>query len=218
MHAMKLHLRSLLPLALLGFAVPVFAQGYAYPAERPVQWFINGGASITEGDTANYLNNGWTIGTGFSVRPAPGPFLLRPEIDYSRFRATDQLIALGQAVNGPEVDDGNGQTITGFVNGVLEAPFNPWTRFYVTGGVGIGYRRIELTQSGFLCDPFFCSSGFGRNSLVASSDSTHFAWNAGVGMNFMLPAGQSWFIEARYERIETQAPTEFLPIRFGFRF
>jgi len=37
-------------------------------------------------------------------------------------------------------------------------------------------------------------------------------------MSFALPAGQSWFIEARYERIQTQGPTELVPIRIGFRF
>jgi hypothetical protein len=37
-------------------------------------------------------------------------------------------------------------------------------------------------------------------------------------VDFALPAGQSWFVEARYERIETQEPTEFIPIRFGLRF
>src|SRR5262249_9647548 len=101
---------------------------------------------------------------------------------------------------------------------VLEAPVSPWMRFYVAGGVGVGYRRIELTQNGFLCDPFFCSSGFGRSTLVASDDSTRFAWNAGAGLDFALPGGSSWFVEAGYERIQTQERTEFIPIRFGFRF
>jgi opacity protein-like surface antigen len=220
MQTMKLYLRNLVPLLLLACAAPAVAQVYQsqYPAERPVQWFIGGGGSITEGDTAQFLDNGWTIGTGVTVRPMPGPFYWRAELNYSRFSATDQLIALGQAANGPAVDDGNGQTVTGFLDGVMEVPFSAWSRLYVTGGVGAGYRRIELTQHDFVCDPFFCGSGFGRNSLVASNDTTRFAWNAGVGVNFYLPTGQSWFVEARYERIETQQPTEFLPIRFGFRF
>ncbi len=101
---------------------------------------------------------------------------------------------------------------------MLQAPLNPWVRFYALGGVGIGYRRLELTQNGFFCDAFFCGSGFGRDTLVASDDSTHFAWNAGAGLDFPLPGGQSWFVEARYERIETLGPTELIPIRFGFRF
>ena len=39
-----------------------------------------------------------------------------------------------------------------------------------------------------------------------------------MNANIPLPNGQSWFIEARYERIETQGPTEYIPIRFGFNF
>jgi opacity protein-like surface antigen len=217
MQHMKSYIRILAPLALLGCAAPVFAQGYQYPAQRPLQWFIDGGASITEGTTADFLNSGWSIGTGFTLRPVPGqPFMLRADLNYSRFSATNQLISLGQIANQTQVDYGYGQTVTAFLNGVLEAPVSPWMRFYVTGGVGLGYRRIELTQNGFYCDPFFCG-GYGGNT-VASQDTTHFAWNAGLGVDFALPAGQSWFVEARYERIETQEPTEYIPIRFGIRF
>ena len=219
MQPMKPYVRILAPLALLGCGAPAFAQVYQYPPARPLQWFIDGGASITQGRTADFLDSGWSIGTGFTLRPVPGrPFMLRADLNYSRFSASNQLIALGQAVNQTPVDNGSGQTVTAFLNGVLEAPVSAWTRFYVTGGVGLGYRRIELTQNGFLCDPFFCGSGVGSNAVVASDSTTRFAWNAGVGMNFALPAGQSWFVEARYERIETQEPTEFIPIRFGLRF
>jgi opacity protein-like surface antigen len=200
----------------VGLAGPALAQVYQYPAQRPVQWFLDGGASITEGRTADDFNNGWTIGTGVNIRPDPTqPFMLRAEVNYSRSTATGQFIALNEAETGTPIDRGSLQTVTGFVDGVLEEPVG-WARFYAMGGAGIGYRRIELTQNGFLCDPFFCS-GFGHE-LVASSDSTHFAWNAGVGVDFPLPAGQSWFIEARYERIETSTPTEFVPIRIGLRF
>ena len=219
MGRMKPYIRILAPLALLGCGAPAFAQVYQYPPARPLQWFIDGGASITQGRTADFLDSGWSIGTGFTLRPVPGrPFMLRADLNYSRFSASNQLIALGQAVNQTPVDNGSGQTVTAFLNGVLEAPVSPWARFYVTGGVGLGYRRIELTQNGFLCDPFFCGSGFASNAVVASEDTTRFAWNAGVGVDFALPAGQSWFVEARYERIETQEPTEYIPIRFGFRF
>jgi len=218
MQHMKPYLRILALLALLAGGAPAFAQAYQYPAARPLQWFIDGGGSITAGTTADFLDSGWSIGTGFTLRPVPGqPFMLRADLNYNRFSGTNQLISLGQAVNQTPVDNGYGQTVTGFLNGVLEAPVSPWMRFYVTGGVGLGYRRIELTQNGFVCSPFFCGPGYGGNA-VAASDDTRFAWNAGLGVDFALPGGQSWFVEARYERIETQEPTEYIPIRFGLRF
>ena len=205
--------------ALLACSAPARAQTYQYPVARPVQWFVDGGASITQGPTGNDFDNGWTFGTGVIIRPyPPGPFALRFDLSYSRSEATSQFLALNQTATGTPIDYGTMQTVSGFVDGVLETPFNPWVHFYATGGVGLGWRRIELTQNGFYCDAFFCAAGFGPNTLVASSDDTRFAWHAGAGVNFMLPRGESWFVEARYERIETPQPTEFIPIRFGFRF
>jgi len=216
MKHMKPYILVMAPLVLLGCAGPTFAQvyQYQYPAVRPVQWYIDAGGSITQNQTADYFDNGLSVGTGVNFRPDPTqPFALRAEVNYNRFYATNLFISQSPAAN-----DGNMQTVTAFVGGVFEAPLNPWMRFYATGGVGLGYRRLELTQSGFYCNYYFCGPGYGSNYLVASSDSTHFAWNAGAGMNFPLPNGESWFIEARYERIQTQSPTEYIPIRFGFRF
>jgi opacity protein-like surface antigen len=220
MNRMKPNIRVLAPLLLLGCTGPALAQVYQYyPADRPVQWFLDGGASITQGPTADDFDNGWTIGTGLYFRPYPGqPFSMRAEVNYSRSDATNQFINANEVATQTPIDNGSMQTFTGYLDGILDAPVSPWMHLYATGGVGLGYRRIELTQNGFFCDPFICGDVFGHDTLVASSDSTHFAWNAGAGMNFALPNGQSWFIEARYERIATQSPTEYVPIRFGFRF
>jgi opacity protein-like surface antigen len=207
---------ALVLLGCLAAAGPAFAQGYYQyqPVQRPVQWYINGGASITEGDTAGNFNNGWTIGAGVNVKPAPGPFMLRFGVDYSYFDASDQLISAN-----PTADYGYMQTVTGFADGVLELPINPWTRVYAMGGPGFGYRGIYLTSGGVYCTPFFCGGGYGSGALVGRDTSTNFAWNAGVGVDFALPGGQSWFVEARYERFDTSfAPSEFIPIRVGFRF
>jgi opacity protein-like surface antigen len=218
---MKSYLRAAAALLLLGCTQAALAQVYQYPAyppARPVQWYLDGGASITQGETADDFDNGWTIGTGVLVRPDPTqPFALRFDLNYARSEATGQFIAANEAATDTPIDHGSMQTVSGFVGPMVEAPLNPWMRLYATGGVGLGYRRIELTQNGFFCDPFFCGGGFGH-ALVASSDSTHFAWNAGGGIDFALPGGMSWFLEARYERIATQGPTELVPIRVGIRF
>jgi opacity protein-like surface antigen len=214
MKPMKSYARILAPALLLACAAPSFAQVYQSQYAYPVQWYIDAGTSITQNATADNFDNGWNIGTGLTFRPDPSqPFLLRAEVNYNRFEATNEFVALN-----PNADNGSMQTVTGFVDGVFEVPLNPWMRLYATGGVGIGWRRLELTDDGFFCNSYFCGPGFGHNYVVASQDSTHFAWNAGAGINFPLPYGHSWFIEARYERIETQEPTEYIPIRFGYRF
>jgi opacity protein-like surface antigen len=209
-------------LALAAAAVPAFAQGYygpyQYSGNRPVQWFIDGGASLTQGTVGDDFDNGWTLGFGVMFRQPEQPLALRLDFNYSRYSATNRFLAANEAATNTPIDDGTMQTVTGFLDAVLEAPVSPWARLYATGGVGVGYRRIELTQNGFFCDAFFCGPGFGNNTLVASSDTTRFAWNAGAGVSFQMPYGQAWFIEARYERIQTPQPTEFVPIRFGYRF
>lgn len=218
MKDMKSYLSALAPLLLLGCGVhAAVAQVYQYPADRPVQWFIDTGASVTTGQTSNDFDTGWTIGTGLLVRPDPRqPVALRFDVNYARSEATGQFIAANEAATGVPIDHGSLQTVTGFVGPQLELPLGPWMRLYATGGAGFGYQRIELTQNGFFCDAFFC--GAAGHYLVNSSDTTHFAWTAGAGMSFALPRGQSWFVEARYERIQTQGPTELVPIRIGFRF
>jgi opacity protein-like surface antigen len=223
MQPMNTYLRPAAPLLVLtvlsGFAVPAFAQQYpGYYGERPVQWFIDGGTSITEGDAASDFNNGFTFGGGVNIMPQPGvPFGLRFEVNYARSEATSSFINANEAATGTPIDNGSMQTVTGFADGVLRTPINPWVHVYALGGVGVGYRRIELTQNGFFCDSFFCGPG-GGHDIVASSDVTKFAWNAGAGIDFALPGGQAWFVEPRFERIETNAPTEFIALRVGFRF
>jgi opacity protein-like surface antigen len=223
MQPMNVYLRSAVMLlvltALSGFAAPAFAQQYpGYYAERPVQWFIDGGASITQGDAAADFDNGFTFGGGVNILPQPGvPFGLRFEVNYARSDATSSFINANEAATGTPIDHGSMQTVTGFADGVLRTPINPYVHVYGLAGVGLGYRRIELTQNGFFCDAFFCGPG-GGHDIVASSDVTRFAWNAGLGIDFALPGGQAWFVEARYEEIETAKPTQFIPIRVGLRF
>lgn len=213
-----LTLAALASLGCLGGAAPAFAQAYYYPSysgDRPVQWFIDGGGSITTGQTNTYFNNGGTLGGGVLIKPDPqGPFALRVDFDLGYHSATDAFLA----ASGSPGTSGYMDTFTGFLDGVLRAPVSAHTRLYAMGGVGVGYRDIYLGQGGIYCNDFwgYCGPGYG---YVSTDNSTNFAWNAGVGVDFLLPYGQAWFIEARYERIETSgAPTEFIPIRFGWRF
>lgn len=202
------------------------AQGYEYVPERPIQWHIDAGYDITSGRTADYLDNGWSLGTGLTFRPVPGsPFSLRADLHYSQFNATNKLLTLGEQQNQTRIDDGVGRVVGLDVDGVVNVPLGPRARGYVMAGVGGAYRDIDLTQTvafrGFFCDPWFgfCGDGFfPGNVLIQREETTRFAWNAGVGVEFPLYNGQSWFVEARYERLQTDQPTEFIPIRVGLRF
>ncbi|MDB6091748.1 MAG: hypothetical protein JWN85_4532 [Gammaproteobacteria bacterium] len=222
---MTRYVRSLGAVLLVGSCLPAFAQVYD-PQQRPLQWHVDGGYSITTGRTADFLSNGWSIGSGVTWRPiADSPLALRADLHYSHFDATDRLLNLGEVVNQTRIDNGNGQILGLDVDAVLNVPLSGGVRAYVLAGIGVDYRRIELTQTvavgGFVCDQWwgFCGQGyFPGDVLVDREETTRFAWNAGLGVEFPLYGGQSWFIEARYNRMETRQPTEIIPIRVGYRF
>jgi opacity protein-like surface antigen len=227
---MKSHLCGLAAVLLVAGATQAGAQGYGYPqgygSQRPIQWHVDGGYAMTTGHTADYLENGWTVGGGFTFRPDPGsPFSLRTDLNFSQFSATNRLISLGEQQNQTQIDDGTGRIVDLSIDAVFDLPLGPRARAYVLGGVGGAYRRIELTQTvgfgGYFCDPWYgyCGVGFFPGDvLVQREETTRFMWNAGVGVEFPLYAGQSWFVEARYNRMATGQPTEFIPIRIGMRF
>jgi opacity protein-like surface antigen len=206
--------------ALIG-ATPAFAQ----TDERPVRWHIAGGYSETTGRTSDYLQGGWIVSGGLTWRPQPTqPWALRLDAHYSDYDATTRLINEGTVATQRRIDDGNGSTLGLDLNGVLDVPFGESVRGYVTAGVGIDRRRVELTQlvlfNGVLCDPWWGFCGIGAvagDRIVASDTTTRFAWNAGLGVEFEL-ARSTMFVQATYHRIETARPTEYVPIEVGLRF
>jgi opacity protein-like surface antigen len=229
---MKPYVCGAVAVLLVAFGTQAGAQGYGYSRsdgygpQPPIQWHIDGGYAVTSGHTADYLENGWTVGGGFTFRPQPGsPFSLRTDLNFSQFSATNQLISLGEEQTQTYIDEGTGRIVDLSIDAVFDLPLGPRARAYVLGGVGGAWRQIELTQTvgfgGYYCDPWYgyCGVGiFPGDVLVQREETTRFMWNAGVGVEFPLYYGRSWFIEARYNRMSTGQPTELIPIRIGMRF
>jgi Outer membrane protein beta-barrel domain len=205
---------SLGAVVLLGSAAPAMAQMYYAPyapgPDFPLHWFVDAGYSATTGQTATYLDDGWNIGGGVQWRPQPGPFSLRGDLSYSRFNGTD---APGFSPSGNPVVVDNGWTnVFNFdVDGVYDIPLGGGVKAYLMAGGGGAYTRMDFASGRFYCGPFGPCGG-------PSDGTTRWSWNAGAGINFPLYGGQSWFIEARYDKVETQIPGEFVPVRVGFRF
>lgn len=212
----------------LGVSARAPAQAYyeqVYRPWEPVRWHIDAGYSPTLGQTSSYFDGGFTFGGGLTWQPRPGPFALRADLEYSHFDATRNLIAINQQADQIEIDNGYGEVFGLNVDGELRARLGPTSRAFFLAGIGVNHRRIALTQTvaagGYFCDPYFgyCDYGLVPGDLVvASADTTRFSWNAGAGIEFALRNGQSLFIEARYMRLETSQPTEFVPITVGLRF
>jgi opacity protein-like surface antigen len=190
-----------------------------------LHWHVMGGYSEPVGSTRDYLQGGYLFGGGFSVTPSrDSPLDLRFDLSYSEHQASNYLLNLGQQAANTEVDNGTGAFWSGTGNLVYHIPLAYGVRAYGIAGAGVYHARVELTQYDpyggyYYCDPFsgFCG-GTSGDLLVSSSGVTKFGWNAGVGVEFALPYGNAWFIEARYHRINTGTPIEYVPITVGYRF
>jgi hypothetical protein len=181
---------------------------------------------VPYGTTADYLQSGYGIAGGVDWRPGRGgPLVLQADLAWSRLNAKQRLVDLGQAQSpGSQIDDGRANTwqLTGGAK--FEIPFAGGTKGYVVAAAGAYRVEVQLTETvligGAYCDYWgFCYVGVVPGQVVAASSSTtKFGWNAGVGVEFPLGYGQSWYVEARYHRIETPNPVEFIPITVGWRF
>jgi opacity protein-like surface antigen len=157
-----------------------------------------------------------------------GPLDLRFDLAYAEHNASNRLIASGQQTTNIQVDGGTGSFWSATGNLVYRVPLGRAVRAYALAGVGAYHERIELTQSlyisgayggAYYCDPFYYyCDGVAPADVVASHDVTKFGWNAGIGIEFPLYYGGAWFIEARYHRIETTHPIEYIPLEIGYRF
>jgi opacity protein-like surface antigen len=192
---------------------------------RPFGFHAEAGFSATTGTAQRYLKDGWIVSGGVDWHPNPNvPLTLSLEGHYSDYDATNELINLGSAATQTHIDDGNGSTLGADLNAKYAVPLGSRVRGYLIAGAGVDRRRIELTQTvlfnGFVCDPFSGLCGIGAvpgDVLVARDTTTRFAWNAGLGLELPVARG-AWFLDARYRRIETATPTEYVPIQIGYRF
>lgn len=214
---------------LLGAWTQALAQNYTeryYTPEQHVHWHMDTGYASTTGPISDFLQGGWSLGGGFSWQPdLSSPLALRTDLDYTRFHATQRLIGINQAVNQTQIDDGYGEILDLAVDGEYRMPLSPYMTGYAVAGIGVAHRRIALTQTvalgGYVCDDWFgfCEFDLVPGAVVVASDNTtQFAWNAGLGLDFAVGSGETFFVEARFTRIQTAQPTDFVPIRVGLRF
>lgn len=217
--------RAILASLLMTAALTAATSAAEAQEASPVRWHVMGGYSETLGSTRDYLQGGYMFGGGFSITPSRySPLDARFDFSYSAHQATNYLLNLGQQAANTPVDNGTGSFWSGTGNLVYHVPLAYGVRAYGIAGAGVYHARVELTQYDpyggyYYCDPFsdFCDIG-GSSTLVSSSGVTKFGWNAGLGVDFDLPYGRVWFIEARYHRISTNKPIEYLPISIGYRF
>ncbi len=232
--------KSLWPLAVLvalGAATPALAQygedEAPYPSDyfsgfqyRPLHVQIEGGLTLPEGRAGHDLDSAANIGLGLTWQPTSIlPLAVRVDGMYAKFHDRPPLLANAAASLGTTVDWGHTQMWGGDVDGELDTLLGPSVRLYFLAGVGWYDRRDSYFQhqivNGVFCGWYFCVQG----PLVASvrvgqvSTGLSFEQNAGVGLEFSMGQGGSFFVDARYMRFDARGQRlDFVPIRIGLRF
>jgi Outer membrane protein beta-barrel domain len=197
--------------------------GFQY---HPFRFHIDGGGTITQRANETYLNNGWNAGAGFTWYPTSVlPFGLRVDGTYNEFSGRGALLNQASATYGTQVNSATEKVWGGDTDLELDLHFSPYFRVYLLAGGGWykqqnTYRQTNYTPA-FVCYWWGCGPGYiGTTSIVARTNTDwHFAKNAGLGLEFAMGPRASFFVEARYMRIDpSNAKSDFLPIRAGLRF
>jgi hypothetical protein len=201
----------------------VHAQGYGpYAGTRSdiSAWHVAAGFSDTSGATSDYLDGGWLVEGGYSYFPQAGALGVRADLSYSDYAANGNYFGTGLEPGSAGFGHGYGAITSGSIGAVARAPWSSWARVYALGQVGFSYVQLHSDQYdyGGGCDSYYgCGGGhgYGYGNLY---DATRLSWNVGVGVEFPLYWGHSWFVEAQYRQIETPTPIEYWPVTVGFRF
>jgi hypothetical protein len=184
--------------------------------------YMAGGYTVATGEAADVLDNGWNFGAGVQGQLTPSPVSLRLGIERSHNKANSRLLSAGTAANQTRVNDGWSELFSMDLDAVYDIPLSRSVNAYVMAGGGGAVRRISLTQTvgsgGPYCNDWagICDAGAHPGDVLLDSKRTgRWEWNTGVGLNFSLGGGGSFFIEVRYMEVETPVPTRLFPIRVG---
>ena len=215
---MKRYVYSMGAVMLLGCCMPALAQsGDGGPPPGLGRTLANryfaGGYTVATGEAANFVDNGWNIGSGLQLQPHGGPIALRLDFEYSRNEATNQLLSEGTAADQTQINHGRSELFSTDLDAIYYIRLSRSIHAYVTAGGGGAIRYISLTQT-------VASGGRDCSGSAGFCNTTgRWEWNAGVGLNFSIGnGGEAFFVEARYMEVETPVPTAFVPIRVGILF
>ncbi len=197
--------------------------GFKY---HPFRFHIDGGGTITQRSNENLLDNGWNAGLGFSWYPTSQlPLGVRVDGTYNEFSGRTALLDQATSTYGTRVDNATRRMWGGDVDLEFDLPIASYVRMYLLAGGGWYREQTTYRQrnyyTGLLCDWWGCDYGYyGVDSIIARNTTDwHFAKNAGLGFEFAMSPWTSFFVEARYMRLNPKdTKSDFIPIRAGLRF
>jgi opacity protein-like surface antigen len=183
-------------------------------------WYghFQGGYNAVNGDAADVVKDGWTIGGGATYYPDDWAFGISLGLDYMENDIERAILDEFEA-SGGDVD------VWALTTGLTWSPrMDGAFGFYINAGIG-GYRlEGKLKEPGVVCGPicppwsWWCYPGCAPGTVITDSVSTtKFGYNLGVGIGFEVGQGSMIYLEAKYHRIETDTATTMIPVVVGYR-
>lgn len=225
---------STLTWALLAIAfVGADAHAGGRPDDSRRSWFghLNAGYLFASGETADFLDDDWTIGGGAMYWPSAWPVGIKLDVNWWRMDMSSEAIqAINDAIqedpnNTGQVTGGDFETWQFGLNAIWSLGADQSNGLYLTGGISYNDVTGRLLDTGLVYYPPVCNpwwwwclpGGVGPGTFIrGEASSQEFGWNVGVGFGFADGAG---FTELRYERIEFENTSlEYIPLTVGFRF
>ncbi|MGD0492747.1 MAG: hypothetical protein ABSC32_14480 [Steroidobacteraceae bacterium] len=198
---------------------PVYMRQYWWESPelvyRPVHFALEGGYTATAGSTGDNFEDGGNVGIGISFFPSRSlPVGLRIDGSWSQFEASNAYFD----TNGDYYLHSHENIYGGDADLQFDLPHSSSRyQFYLLGGAGWYREQLVLEQFATGCGFYYC--GAFRAGEQSSTTGWRSSWNAGVGGEVAMPAGTSFFVEARYQRIApSNSYMQFVPLRFGLRF
>jgi hypothetical protein len=194
-------------------------------AARPVVAHVAAGYAAPAGVATDFFDAGWQASAGATFHFSPAvPVGMRLDLGYTQFPAIGQSLETGTFPAQVQVDDGH--LAVGHL--MLDALWEFGGRGHVGGWLGVGagvlHRRTTVTTTapiGVLCpdDLAFsiCPPSRASERVETHDQLTQTGFDVTAAVRFPLPSGSELYLEARYQRMDTDPATEFVPIVAGFR-
>jgi hypothetical protein len=194
-------MRSIALVSCLGIFIAGAVNAQEVP---PFSFAIGGGYTNSLGSSGRYLDNGWNVqaGGGYNFNSYLGAML---DFNFSSMGvASTTLRNLGAP--GGNVDIAS-FTIDPIVHLHRKGPVD----FYLIGGGGLYHRYDDLSapSAGF-------AGPFGE-TILASYSVNKPGFNGGAGITLGTKWHAKFYVEARYTRMLTSVPTDYIPITAGIR-
>jgi hypothetical protein len=215
--------------ALAVLAIALGGAALADVDDKPVVAHVSLGASLPQGDTSDLLDDGWSLHGGASWFRGNRPIGLRLDFGVDWWDiSNDVLRDLDTDPSTPLVieppDDGDAQAWQGTVNFIWKPPQKGTVGFYLTGGTGVYYASLSLSEVGYgtgywcdwwwgICYPTIVQGEY----IIDDADSWEWGLNAGAGITFRLGNGSQLYLESIYHWLDTENSAEYLPLTLGVR-